>query len=175
MRYADCPTVSVSTTIETSAAEVWGIVSDITLPTRFSTELRAVEWIDRHDGPALGARFVGRSFHEASGEWQTTCEITGFEHERLFEWTVLGARGETSSIWRFTISPVGAATVELEMWFQMGPGRGGLNFAIDAMPDKEERIVARRLSEHRANMERTLAGIKGLAEAAAPASPGSPR
>jgi hypothetical protein len=32
------------------------------------------------------------------------------------------------------------------------------------MPDKEERIVARRLSEHRANMERTLAGIKELAE-----------
>jgi Polyketide cyclase / dehydrase and lipid transport len=166
MRYADCPTVSVSTTVGAPAADVWGIVADITLPTRFSTEVRAVDWIDGHDGPALGARFVGRSFHEASGEWQTTCQITGFEHERLFEWTVLGAGEETSSIWRFTISPVEGGTVELEMWFQMGPGRSGLNFAIDRMPDKEERIVARRLSEHRANMERTLAGIQELAEAA---------
>ena len=172
MRYADCPTVSMSTTIEASTAEVWGIVSDITLPTRFSTEVRAVEWTDGHDGPALGATFVGRSFHEAFGDWETTCHITGFEHERLFEWTVIGRDGDTSSIWRFTISPVEGGAVELEMWFQMGPGRGGLNFAIDRMPDKEERIVARRLSEHRANMERTLAGIKELAEAAH-ASPSS--
>ena len=92
----------------------------------------------------------------------------------MFEWTVLGAGEETSSIWRFTISPVERGTVELEMWFQMGPGRGGLNFAIDRMPDKEERIVARRLSEHTANMERTLAGIKQLGEAARAPSGGSP-
>ena len=164
MRYADCPTASVSTSIDAPVVDVWDIVSDITLPTRFSTELRAVEWIDGHDGPALDAMFVGRSFHEASGEWETTCRISGFERERLFEWTVLGAGGETSSIWRFAISPTEGDSVELEMWFQMGPGRGGLNFAIDLMPDKEERIVARRLSEHRTNMERTLAGIKELAE-----------
>jgi hypothetical protein len=164
MRYADCPTASVSTSIDAPVVDVWDIVSDITLPTRFSTELRAVEWIDGHDGPALDAMFVGRSFHEASGEWETTCRISGFERERVFEWTVLGVGGETSSIWRFAISPTEDDTAELEMWFQMGPGRGGLNFAIDLMPDKEERIVARRLSEHQTNMERTLAGIKELAE-----------
>lgn len=172
MRYADCPTVSVSTTVGAPAAVVWDIVSDIALPTRFSTEVRAVEWIDGHDGPALDARFVGRSFHEAIGDWETTCQISGFGHERLFEWTVFGFGGEPSSIWRFTISPAEGGTVELEMWFQMGPGRGGLNFAIDRMPEKEERIVAHRLSEHRANMERTLAGIKELAQGAH-ASPSS--
>ena len=42
MKYADCPTVSVSTTVAAAAADVWGIVSDITLPNRFSTEVRAV-------------------------------------------------------------------------------------------------------------------------------------
>jgi hypothetical protein len=36
------------------------------------------------------------------------------------------------------------------------------------MPDKEERIIARRLDEHRANMQRTLEGIKALAESADP-------
>jgi uncharacterized membrane protein len=174
MRYADGPTVSVSTAVDAPASDVWGIISDITLPTRFSTEVRAVEWIVGHDGPARGARFVGTSFHEASGEWQTTSQITGLEPERLFEWTVLGAGEETSSIWRFTMSPVEGGTVELEMWFQMGPGRSGLNVAIDLMPDKEERIVARRLSEHRANMERTLAGIKELAEAAHTSTNGRP-
>ena len=42
----------------------------------------------------------------------------------------------------------------------------GLTPAIVAMPDKEERIVARRLSEHEANMHRCLDGIKELAERA---------
>ena len=47
----------------------------------------------------------------------------------------------------------------------MGPARSGMNAAIDAMPDKEERIVARRLGEHRANVEANLAGIARLLEA----------
>ena len=34
------------------------------------------------------------------------------------------------------------------------------------MPDKEHRILRRRLAEHQANMAATLAGIKELAEAA---------
>ena len=42
----------------------------------------------------------------------------------------------------------------------MGPARSGINLAIDAMPDKESKILHRRLAEHRANMEATLAGIK---------------
>ena len=33
------------------------------------------------------------------------------------------------------------------------------------MPDKEHRILRRRLAEHRANMTATLAGIKDRAEA----------
>jgi hypothetical protein len=48
---------------------------------------------------------------------------------------------------------------------RMGPGRSGINPAIDAMPDKESKILHRRLGEHRSNMAATLAGIKELAEA----------
>ena len=36
--------------------------------------------------------------------------------------------------------------------------------AIDAMPEKEERIVARRMEEHRVNMARVADGVKELAE-----------
>ena len=46
----------------------------------------------------------------------------------------------------------------------MGPARSGINLAIDAMPEKESRILRRRMAEHRANMEATLDGIKHLAE-----------
>jgi hypothetical protein len=33
------------------------------------------------------------------------------------------------------------------------------------MPDKESKILQRRLAEHRPNMEATLAGIKHIVEA----------
>ena len=41
-----------------------------------------------------------------------------------------------------------------------------MNYAIERMPDKEERIVDRRMKEHRLNMERVVAGVKELAESA---------
>ncbi len=46
----------------------------------------------------------------------------------------------------------------------MGPGPSGLTPAIEAQPDKEERIVARRLDEWRTNMQATVDGIKSIAE-----------
>ena len=65
--------------------------------------------------------------------------------------------------WRFRLEPAKSG-VNLTFWAQIGPARSGLSRAIDAMPDKEERIVARRLDEHRANMVKTIEGIKALAE-----------
>jgi len=167
MKYADCPTVTVSTDVVASPSTVWALVSDIGLSSRFSTEVSGAEWLDDADGPALGARFVGHSAHDSIGEWTTTCIVTGFEPERVFEWSVIGRDGDVSSIWRYTLTSRDDGSVHVDYWFQMGPGRGGLNFAIESMPDKEERIVARRLEEHRRNMERVVAGIKDLAESSA--------
>ena len=48
---------------------------------------------------------------------------------------------------------------------QIGPGPSGITDLIEARPDKESRILHRRLGEHHANMTATLAGIKDLAEA----------
>jgi Polyketide cyclase / dehydrase and lipid transport len=164
MKYADCPTVSVSADVVASPAAIWELVSDIQLSSRFSTEVSGAEWLDGADGPTLGARFVGHSAHDAIGAWTTTCIVSGFEEDGLFEWSVIGRDDDVSSIWRYTITDHGDGSVRVDYWFQMGPGRGGLNYAIDRMPDKEDRIVARRLEEHRLNMERVLAGIKELAE-----------
>jgi hypothetical protein len=52
----------------------------------------------------------------------------------------------------------------LEQWAQMGPGRSGLNLAIDAMPDKEQKIVFVRLRDIEAGLKGNLAAIKKLAE-----------
>ena len=164
MKYAECPTVSATTEVAASSDVLWSIVSDIALPTRFSTEVGSVEWIGDDVVARLGARFVGYSAHDAIGQWSTTCEITAFDAPRIFEWSVLGLDDVPASVWRFGIEDRGDGTVKLEQWMQMGPARGGLNAAIDRMPEKEDRIIERRLAEHLRNMERNLAGIKALAE-----------
>ena len=163
MKYADCPTTGVEVTIDGPLDAAWSLVSDIELPTRFSTEVQSVDWLDGATTPVVGARFVGTNQHSAIGDWQAQCTITGFERARVFEWTV-GEIEEPSAIWRFSLDGSDGA-VTLRQWFQMGPGRSGLSYAIDAMPDKEERIVERRMAEHRANMVANLDGVKQLIEA----------
>ena len=51
MKYADCPTVQVSTDIAATPAAVWDLVSDIGLSSRFSSEVSGADWIDGHEGP----------------------------------------------------------------------------------------------------------------------------
>ncbi len=46
----------------------------------------------------------------------------------------------------------------------MGPARSGLSFAIDEMPEKEQKIVFVRMREFERNMSATLQHIKDLAE-----------
>ena len=155
MRYADGPSVEVEADIEAPPAAVWALVSDIGVPARFSTELQETRWID-------GTHFAGRNRHPAAGEWETTCTVVASEPESVFAWAV-GDPDNPSAEWRFTIEARGATTT-LRQWMRMGPAPSGLTPAIEAMPDKEERIVARRLEEHRANMQATVEGIKALAE-----------
>jgi hypothetical protein len=156
VRYADGPTVTVDVFIEAPRAEVWALVSDINVPARFSNELQGAEWIVQHRA------FRGRNAHPAAGEWETTCNVTMWVEPRTFEYAV-GDPAHPSATWRFELEDEGSGT-RLRQWMRMGPAPSGLTPAIEAMPDKEERIVARRLDEHRFNMLATLTGIKDLAE-----------
>ena len=83
---------------------------------------------------------------------------------RRFAWAV-GDPARPSATWRFTLKPDGEGT-RLEQWYQMGPARSGLNIAIDAMPDKEQKIVFVRLREHETGMKHNLELIKDQAERA---------
>jgi Polyketide cyclase / dehydrase and lipid transport len=161
MRYADTPTAEVEVTVHASPERVWVLVTDINVPARFSSEFAGAEWLG--EGPCVGARFKGSNEHPAIGAWQTTSVVTRCEPGRLFEWAV-GDPEHPSAMWRFELAPVDDG-VRLRQWCQMGPAPSGLSIAIEAMPDKEERIVARRLDEFRANMLATVEGIKQLAEA----------
>jgi hypothetical protein len=164
MRYIDGPTTEAKTTIHAAADVVWALITDINLPAKFSSEFTGADWITA--GPALGATFAGRNHHSAIGGWQTTCTVTRCEHHQVFEWCV-GEPDNPSAKWRFTLEPTSEPTqdgVTLTQWMQMGPAPSGLTPAIEAMPDKEERIIARRLGEHQANMQATVDGVKQLAE-----------
>jgi Polyketide cyclase / dehydrase and lipid transport len=166
MRYADGPTTEAQVIVSAPIEMIWGLITDINLPARFSTEFQGAEWID--GGPALGATFAGRNHHTAIGGWQTTCTVTQFTLHNTFEWCV-GEPEHPSAKWRFTVAPSTDGVV-LTQWMQMGPAPSGLTPAIEAMPDKEERIIARRLGEHQQNMQANVDGVKLLAENAATAT-----
>ncbi|NNF56138.1 MAG: SRPBCC family protein [Acidimicrobiales bacterium] len=162
MKYSDCPTITASTTIKATAADVWALVSDISLPVAHSNELQAVEWIGDVNAGALGAQFRGQNANAAIGAWETTSIVTKWDPGRVFEWAV-GDPNHPSASWRFTITPM-AGGVELEQWFQIGPGPSGLSPAIAAVPDKEERILTRRLESQQVNMQANLDAIKDALE-----------
>jgi uncharacterized protein YndB with AHSA1/START domain len=160
VKYADCPTVDAEVVIDAPIERVWELVTDIELPARFSNEFVGAIWLD--DGPRVGARFVGRNQHPATGEWETTSIVNRCEPMRAFGWCVSDV-DDPSAVWWFELEEADGK-VRLRQHAQMGPAPSGLSIAITAMPEKEERIVARRLEEFAVNMQATLEGIKQLAE-----------
>ena len=162
--YADCPAVAAQTYIEAPPERVWPLVSDIFLMPGLSAELQEVGWLDGVAGPALGCRFIGRNANEYRGTWETVSTVIECDEPRRFAWAV-GDPGHPMATWRFTLRPDEAGTV-LEQWARMGPARSGLSLAIDAMPDKEAKIVFVRLREWETGLKHNLAAIKELAERA---------
>lgn len=162
LRYADGPSTSVSIDISAPPAAVWALVRDINLPARFSAEFQGADWLNGAEEAAVGARFVGRNHHPAIGGWETTSTILTHDPERELAYEVDGDGGPAAR-WTFRLEPIEGGT-RLTQSARLGPGRSGISPAIDAMPEKESKILHRRLGEHRRNMEANLAGIKTLAE-----------
>ncbi len=160
--YADNPTVAAQAYIEAPPERVWALVSDIYLMARLSAELQEVAWLDGVTHPAVGHRFAGRNANQALGSWETISTVVECDEPRRFAWAV-GEPDRPWSTWRFTLRPEGTGTA-LEQWARMGPARSGLNLAIDAMPDKEQKIVFVRLREWETGLKRNLASIKEMAE-----------
>jgi len=162
MRYRDLPTVEVTQRIRCDVPTAWRLVTDIGLPARCSSELQAVEWIDDAVAVAVGARFRGRNKHEAFGDWATVCEVVEVEDEHRWVYNVVGPEG-VSATWAFEVEPASDGVL-VRQWGRMGPGPSGLTPAIVAQPDKEARIVSRRLAEWQQNMQFNLECVRSQAE-----------
>ncbi len=157
---ADAPGTWAEVMIDAPVDRVWAVVTDIDLPARFSDEFDGATWTG--EGPSLGASFVGRNRHPAIGEWEVESFVDVFDEGRSFGWATI-TRDNPGSRWRFDLEPVGD-DVRLRFFLSVGPGPSGISMAIESMPDKEPRILRRRILEHHANMVRTLEGLKAAAE-----------
>ncbi len=156
-RLADGPGTVVEVDIKAPIADVWDIVTDIGFGAQFSEEFLGADWIGV-DGAALGAQFVGRNQHPAIGEWEVPCFVHRYVDQTEFGWVTSDAENPGAR-WCFELSSI-AGAIRLRYTLRLGPGPSGLSAAITAMPDKEPRILFRRLEEHRANMQRVVDGIK---------------
>ena len=158
------PGVTVELDIDASPAKVWSLISDINVGARFSEEFQGATWIEPSVGPDLGAQFIGTNKHPKIGEWQTTSTITELKENELFGWAVGDEEENAAARWRWEIDELHGQRCRLRHTVRLGPGPSGLTPAIEAMPDKEALIIARRQQEHLANMRHCVQGVKALAE-----------
>ena len=158
--HADGPGVTVEVDVKAPPTDVWPYISDIQLPARFSDEFQGAEWLS--DTPEVGATFLGRNQNENLGDWEVTCHVAGYEENRVFAWNA-GDAEDPSAQWRFELISLAGST-RLRFSMVLGPGPSGLTAVIDAMPDKEAKIIANRQKHQAANMRRTIEGIRDLVE-----------
>ncbi|MFG1935294.1 SRPBCC family protein [Mycobacterium sp. NPDC048908] len=162
MRYRDQPTIEVTQRVRCDQATAWRHVTDITLSQRCSNELQSTEWLDGADHVEVGARFRGRNQHDAFGDWETVCEVIEVDDQRRWVWNVIGPEG-VSATWGFEVEPTSDGVL-IRQWGRMGPGPSGLTPGIAAQPDKEARIISRRLAEWQHNMQANLEWIRSQVE-----------
>lgn len=159
---ADGPGMLVEVDVRAPVEAVWEKVVDINLPARFSEEFTGARWADGVDRPAIGAQFIGSNTHPAIGEWEVPCFVDRYVEHEEFGW-VSADLDNPGARWRFELSSIAGAT-RLRYVMHIGPGPSGISVAIEAMPEREPRILFRRIEEHRANMQRVIDGIKEIVE-----------
>ena len=106
--------------------------------------------------------FIGRNQYRSIPEWSLPCYVDVHDEPRSFGWRTAD-RDHPGARWRFDLEQIPGGT-RLRYHYVMGPGTSGTSMAIEANPDKHVRIVRRRLDEMKVNMQRTVEGIKQLAE-----------
>jgi hypothetical protein len=96
------------------------------------------------------------------GDWEVVCHVVEHEENRIFAWNSVDP-DQPAAQWRFELIPLAGAT-RLRFSMVLGPGPSGLTAIIEAMPDKEAKLVANRQAGQTSNMRRCVEGIRDLVE-----------
>jgi len=155
---ADGPGTVVEVDIKAPTDAVWKMVTDISMGAGYSEEFLGARWADGFEGPALGAQFIGRNQHPKVGEWEVPCFVHRYDEGKEFGW-VTSDPDHPGARWCFQLASIAGAT-RLRYSLIVGPGPSGISAVIASMPDREPRILFRRIEEHRANMQRVVDGVK---------------
>lgn len=161
--YKDGPNTSVEALISAPVDEVWALISDPTLPERFSSELQEAGWGEHLLGePGVGSTIIGHNHNEYRGSWTSTSFVTEWVPSRAFTWAVKNLENPAAT-WGFKLEERGQQTLLRQRYF-IGPGPSGVSDVIDEAPDREEAIIANRLKAQAANMLKTLNAVKAILE-----------
>ncbi len=169
---ADGAGVTVEVDVAAGPRKLWALISDPTVPARFSEELRSVEWLDGATGPAVGARFRGHNEMANFGAWSTECTITACDPERRFAW-VVGDPADPAASWSFELDMLGPWRTRLRQHVTIGERGSGTASMIHAEPEREQRVLGWRRKALRRAMQTTVEGIRDLAEAPSDRSAGA--
>lgn len=162
VKYADGPTTQQRLRIDALPDAVWELIADPGFSVAQSSELQEARWDPEGPPTGLGARILGRNHHQAIGDWATTSTIVDWDPPRLMSWAVADP-DRPAARWWFEIEPDGNGSIVTQQ-VRLGPGTSGLTPAIEAMPDREDDIIAKRLAFHQANMAANLEALRATLE-----------
>lgn len=155
--------VSRSVRVEAPAQRVWELVSDLPRMGRLSPENTGGSWRGSATGPAVGVVFRG-SNRNGRRRWSTTVRVDRCEPGRSFAFAVTSVLSIPVSHWSYDIAPDsapepgGGACTVTETWEDRRPGwfKGPAGL-VTGVRQRDDGSTA-------ANLERTLAALKELAE-----------
>ena len=105
---------------------------------------------------------TGATTTRRSGSGRSRASSTPATSPAPFGWRTSDA-DNPGARWRFDLEPREGGT-RLRFSYAIGPGPSGTTIAITNNPGKEARVLRRRIDEVHANMQRTVEGVKRLAE-----------
>jgi len=151
--------LEVAIQIAAAPAQVWELIGDPTRMGELSPETRRVTWSKGATGPAPGATFKG---HNQLGwrRWSTAGTIVSYEPQRQIAWNVASLGMPVARCgYRIQSGDDGGCTLVEEFTDRRGK-------LITHVLGPLARGVRDTLGHNRAGMEKTVAKVKAVAEAA---------
>ncbi|HEY8523940.1 MAG TPA: SRPBCC family protein [Acidimicrobiales bacterium] len=137
---------------------VYDLIADVTTMPEWAAETHRCRWLGGATEAVVGAKFRGSNRHKGR-RWSTTCTVTAAERGRRFAFDV-GGLGIRTAEWEYVIEPREGGCRVTESTRRLVP-------AVFVKVSNWLVGVRDRDAHNRANIERTLAGLKRHAEARA--------